>query len=59
MAVKAIVRPPSIPEAPPDSPVPAPRGTIGTRSSPAIRTSSTTCAVVVGNATARGRPAWR
>ena len=59
MAVKAMVRPPSIPEAPPDNPVPAPRGTIGTRCSVAIRTSSTTWAVVVGNATARGRPAWR
>ena len=33
MPCKAIVRPPSIPDAPPDSPVPAPRGTIGTRCS--------------------------
>ena len=55
IAVNAIVRPPSIPDAPPDSPVPAPRGTIGTRSSPAIRTSSATWAVVVGRATARGQ----
>ena len=45
IAVKAIVSPPSIPAAPPDRPVPAPRGTIGTPSSPAIRTSSTTSAV--------------
>ena len=56
IAVKAIVRPPSIPAAPPDRPVPAPRGTIGTPSSPAIRTSSTTSAVLVGKTTARGRP---
>ncbi len=35
IAVKAIVRPPSMPAAPPDRPVPAPRGTIGTRSSAA------------------------
>ena len=33
IAVKAIVSPPSMPAAPPDRPVPAPRGTIGTRSS--------------------------
>ena len=38
IAVKAIVRPPSIPAAPPDRPVPAPRGTIGTPSSAASRT---------------------
>ena len=31
IAVNAIVRPPSIPAAPPDRPLPAPRGTIGTR----------------------------
>ena len=43
----------------PTDPVPAPRGTIGTRSSAAIRTSSATSAVVVGKTTARGRPAWR
>ena len=57
IAVKAMVRPPSIPAAPPDRPVPAPRGTIGTRSSAAIRTSSATSAVVVGKTTAPGRPA--
>ena len=33
IAVKAMVSPPSMPAAPPDRPVPAPRGTIGTRSS--------------------------
>ena len=33
IAVKAMVRPPSMPAAPPDRPVPAPRGTIGTRCS--------------------------
>ena len=59
IAVKTTVSPPSMPAAPPDRPVPAPRGTIGTRSSEAIRTSSTTSAVVVGKTTARGRPAWR
>jgi hypothetical protein len=57
--VNAMVRPPSMPAAPPDRPVPAPRGTIGTRHSPASLTSSTTSAVVVGSATAPGRPALR
>ena len=42
IAVKTTVSPSSMPAAPPDRPVPAPRGTIGTRSSEAIRTSSTT-----------------
>ena len=56
IAVKAIVSPPSMPAAPPDRPVPAPRGTIGTPSSAAIRTSSTTSAVVVGKTTAPRQP---
>ena len=59
IAVKAIVRAPSMPVAPPDRPVPAPRGTTGTRNSVASRSSSDTWAVSVGSATARGRPGWR
>ena len=59
MRVNAIVSAPSIPAEPPDRPVPAPRGTMGTRSSAAIRTSSWTWAVVVGRATAPGRPPFR
>ena len=48
IAVKAMVRPPSMPAAPPDRPVPAPRGTIGTPSSPRSATSSATSAVSSG-----------
>ncbi len=59
IAVKAIVRPPSMPVAPPDSPDPAPRGTTGTRNSVARRSSSDTWAVSVGSATAPGRPGVR
>ena len=57
MRVNAIVSAPSIPAAAPDSPVPAPRGTIGTSNAAHRRTSSTTSAVAVGSATASGRPA--
>ena len=59
IAVKAIVSPPSMPVAPPDSPDPAPRGTTGTRNSEANRSSSDTWAVSVGSATAPGRPGCR
>ncbi len=59
IAVKAIVSPPSMPAAPPDSPVPAPRGTIGTPNSPHNRTTAATSAVSVGRTTAPGRPALR
>ena len=59
MRVSTIVSPPSMPAAPPLSPEPAPRGTIGMRSAAASRTSAATSAVVVGSATARGSPALR
>ena len=59
VAVNAMVRAPSIPAAPPDRPVPAPRGTIGTPNSPQRRTSSATWRVSVGRATAHGSPVWR
>ena len=59
IAVKAIVRAPSMPADPPERPVPAPRGTIGTRCSPASRTNAATSVVSVGSATAPGSPPLR
>ena len=49
--------PPAIAELPPDSPEPAPRGTIGTFASAAMRTTAWTSAVDVALTTASGTPA--
>src|SRR4051812_45226510 len=57
--VRAIVRAPSMPEAPPLRPVPAPRGTTGMRYSAARPTRAATSAVDSGSATASGSPAVR
>ena len=57
MRVSATVRAPSTPADPPDSPLPAPRGTTGTRCSVAIRMIVATSSVVDGSATASGKPA--
>ena len=59
MRVIAIVRAPSIPAAPPLSPEPAPRGTMGMRCCAARRISPDTSAVFAGSATASGRPVDR
>jgi hypothetical protein len=59
MRVNAIVSAPSMPAAPPLSPLPAPRGTTGMRNSVARRMSCETSAVVVGSATASGSPVSR
>ncbi len=50
------ITPPRAAMAPPMSPVPEPRGTIGTPSRRHARTSACTCAVVVGRTTASGMP---
>jgi len=50
------VMPPSMAAEPPDSPVPAPRGTIGTRCAAATRTAACTSAVHRARTTAIGRP---
>jgi hypothetical protein len=47
--------PPSTGRAPPESPVPAPRGTIGSPDSRAKRTHAATSSVVAGSTTMRGR----
>ena len=46
---------PSLGRAPPESPVPAPRGTIGTPASRAARTTATTSSVEPGSTTRSGR----
>ncbi len=48
---------PSTALAPPDSPVRAPCGTTGTRSSVAVRMTCCTCSTVSGNTTTAGVPA--
>ncbi len=53
---KLMITEPSIAFAPPDSPVPAPRGTIGTRCSTHHRTTAWVSAAVVGRTTASGVP---
>ena len=52
---------PWIPALPPESPLPAPRGTTGTRCAAARRTIAATSSVLRGRATASGRPGsrWR
>src|SRR5690606_22985846 len=52
----AITTPLSKALAPPDRPVPAPRGTTGTPASAQTRTAAATCSVVVGRTTASGLP---
>ena len=47
--------PPSTGSEPPESPVPAPRGTIGKPCSAASRTHAATSSVVAGSTTMRGR----
>ena len=59
MRVMTTVRAPSTPVAPPDRPVPAPRGTSATPWAAARRTIAATSAVEVGKATASGIPGWR
>src|SRR5690606_7873953 len=44
--------------APPDSPVPEPRATYGTPCATQVRTTSATCAAVVGRTTTPGTAAW-
>ena len=56
MRVMTTVSAPSTAMAPPDSPVPAPRGTTGVRCSDASRRIAATSAVEEGNATPSGRP---
>ncbi len=50
-------RQPSTAEEPPDRPLPAPRGTTGTRCSAAQRTAACTSAALVARTTASGLPA--
>ncbi len=50
--------PPSTALDPPDSPLPAPRGTTGTRCAVAQRITACTSAVQVGRTTAQGMPAF-
>ncbi len=47
---------PSMAFAAPDSPLPAPRGTIGTSAAAHARTTACTCSVSVGSTTASGLP---
>src|SRR5919112_1420568 len=54
---RVTTRQPSTAEEPPDSPVPAPRGTTGTRCSAAQRIATWTSEASVARTTARGRPA--
>jgi hypothetical protein len=49
--------PPSTAVAPPESPLPAPRGTTGTRCAVAHRRTAWTSSVLVGRTTANGVPA--
>ena len=56
MRVIETITPPSGAMAPPMSPVPDPRGTIGTRSRRQRRTISATCPADSGSTTASGAP---
>ena len=58
MRVRTTLMAPSTAMAPPESPVPAPRGTSGTRCRAARRTMALTSAVLPGKTTASGRPGW-
>ena len=56
MRVRATVSAPSMPAEPPESPLPAPRGTTGTRCLVATRMIVATSSVDDGSATASGSP---
>ena len=56
MLVVTSITQPSMALAAPDRPLPAPRGTIGTRRRRRLRTTACTCATSEGNTTANGVP---
>ena len=58
MRVRTISTPPAVAMAPPESPVPAPRGTIGTPSVAQSRTTDATWSVLVGKTTRSGAARW-
>ena len=55
MRESATTTPPGVGRAPPERPVPEPRGTSGTPAARATRTTSTTSSVEAGSTTRRGR----
>ncbi len=58
MRVRTISTPPAVAMAPPESPVPAPRGTIGTPSVAQSLTTDATWSVLVGKTTRSGAARW-